>query len=423
MSDFFQNGNITTLARLGDRPVEALEDDLRAFASDCRVALVLPALYSEFEGVAMPRILERLEGADYLSKIVLSLDRASEEEFRSVRRQMRSLPVPTEVIWNDGPRIRAALEEIDECGLQAYPQGKGRGVWLALGLTLAADDVDVVACHDCDIVNYRREMVARLIYPLVHPELSFDFVKGYYARASQKLYGRVTRLFFTPFVRAVMSVVDDTALLRFLNSFRYALAGEFAMTSRLARRIRIAPTWGLEVSVLAEVYRNSRAESVCQVELAESYEHKHQRLSREDASGGLNRMVGEIAASLFGKLAQEGVVLDDATMRALPALYLRRAQQALDQFQAVASINGLPYDRHAEANAIETFCQALAKAQRAFREQRHDHTTLASWLRVPAALPGFGKRLRAAIAADNPRLRSIPKIEQLAQPVATASSW
>lgn len=423
MSDFFQNGSITTLARLGERSVDSLEDDLRAFAPDCRIALVLPALYSEFEGVAMPRILDRLEGADYLSRIILSLDQASEEQFQAVRRKMRGLPVPTDVIWNDGPRVRGMLEELDESGLRAYPQGKGRGVWLALGLALAGDDADVVAFHDCDIVNYRREMVARLIYPLAHPELSFDFVKGYYARASQKLYGRVTRLFFTPFVRAVMSVTEDTALLRFLNSFRYALAGEFALSTRLARRLRVAPTWGLEVSVLAEVYRNSRAESVCQVELAECYEHKHQRLSRQDASGGLNRMVGEIAGSLFIKLAQEGIVLDDATMRALPALYLRRAQHALDQFQAVASINGLPYDRHAEATAIETFCLSLSKAQRAFREQSYDQPTLASWLRVPAALPGFGSRLAAAIAADNPRLRSIPKMETVAKVAATAGAW
>jgi len=38
-------------------------------------------------------------------------------------------------------------------------------------------------------------MLARLVYPVVHPAIDFEFSKGYYARVSEKLYGRVTRLF------------------------------------------------------------------------------------------------------------------------------------------------------------------------------------------------------------------------------------
>ena len=425
MSDFFQNGTITTLPRLGDRPLAELEDELRAFAARRKVALILPALASEFDGSAMPRILRRLKQADYLSRVILSLDRATEERFQEVRRHMRSLPVPVQVIWNDGPRVRTLLEELDDVGFVTEPQGKGRGVWLAMGLALADRDVDVVALHDCDIVNYRREMVARLIYPLVHPDFGFSFAKGYYARATDRLYGRVTRLFFSPLVRALEQLAGPQDLLRFLGSFRYALAGEFALSTRLARRMRIAPTWGLEVTVLAEVLRNAGTDRVCQVELAERYEHKHQPLSRDDARAGLHRMAHEVAVGLLDKLEEDGVVLGAGALRALPQHYARWAQSALDQYESLAAINGLAYDRHREATAVETFTRALQAALAAFCEPSRPRVCLASWRRVPAALPGFAERLTRAVTADNPALEVV-RIDEAAPspaPAEVVASW
>ena len=45
------------------------------------MVLLLPALVTEFDGAAMPRIIEELKGVDYLDRIVLSLDRADETQF------------------------------------------------------------------------------------------------------------------------------------------------------------------------------------------------------------------------------------------------------------------------------------------------------------------------------------------------------
>ena len=73
-------------------------------------------------------------------------------------------------------------------------------------------------------------------------------------------------------------MTPEIPYLRFLDDFRYALAGEFAMTADLARVIRIPSHWGLEVGVLAEVYRNVAPLRVCQVDLTDNYEHKHQDL-------------------------------------------------------------------------------------------------------------------------------------------------
>jgi len=80
------------------------------------------------------------------------------------------------------------------------------------------------------------------------------------------------------------------------------------MTTDLAGVNRIPSDWGLEVGVLAEVFRNCAVGRVCQVDLADNYDHKHQPLSTEDASRGLRRMSCDIAQSLFRTLAQEGVV-------------------------------------------------------------------------------------------------------------------
>ena len=49
MTDFWQQGTITVLQRLKNRPIEELESEIEAIARRRRIVLLLPALYSEFE--------------------------------------------------------------------------------------------------------------------------------------------------------------------------------------------------------------------------------------------------------------------------------------------------------------------------------------------------------------------------------------
>ena len=276
MADFSQNGMITTLQKLRERPAGEIDRELKAVARKRKIVLLLPALVTEFDGEAMPRIIEELKGVNYLYKIVLSLDRASAAQFRKVKKLMAALPVETRVIWHDGPRMKALLKELQEAQFNLDHPGKGRSVWMSLGYILADRDVYAVGLHDCDIVNYNRDMLARLLYPVVHPALSFEFSKGYYARVTDRLYGRVTRLFYTPLIRTLKKIVGLNPFLDYLNDFRYPLSGEFAFDTNLARGVRISPTWGLEVSMLSEVYQKTSVNRICQVEMIETYEHKHQ---------------------------------------------------------------------------------------------------------------------------------------------------
>jgi glucosyl-3-phosphoglycerate synthase len=133
MADFFQNGVITTLQRLGDRPIENLEQELKRLTQTRRTVLLLPALYSEFEGAAMPRIVEQLTGLEYLYRIVLSLDRATEQEFKKVKEIMSVLSGEVRIVWHDGPRMKKLLKELKRADFKVDMPGKGRSVWMTLG--------------------------------------------------------------------------------------------------------------------------------------------------------------------------------------------------------------------------------------------------------------------------------------------------
>ena len=90
---------------------------------------------------------------------------------------------------------------------------------MTLGYILSERAVYAVATHDCDIVNYNREMLARLVYPVVHAATEFEFSKGYYARVTNKLYGRVTRLFYTPLIRTLRRILGRTSFFHILTTF------------------------------------------------------------------------------------------------------------------------------------------------------------------------------------------------------------
>ena len=377
MADFHQTGVISTFHRLGPPNLRRLERELLAYSDERPIALVLPCLYTELHGPALKGIVETLEGVPYLRQVVVSLSgAASAEQYAEMRRLFARVPTlagtPPTIVWNQGPRVAALLARLREEGLEPGDDGKGRATWLAYGYVLATHAARVVAVHDCDILDYRAEMLARLIYPTANPNLSYEFAKGYYGRVTDQLHGRVTRLFMTPLLRALKSVLGAQPLLEYLDSFRYPLAGECAMTTDLARVNRIPADWGLEVGVLAEVYRNCSVKRVCQVDIVDNYDHKHQDLSEDDATRGLHRMVRDIAASLIRNLASYGIEFDegDKNMVSMPLFHVGGSSYA--QFgihDGVPSVMTRDADGATLAGAI--MGRALYEAQPVFRRALH----------------------------------------------------
>lgn len=403
MADFTQNGVIGTLHNLRQKTIDEFEAELTEFSKTTPMALILPSLYSELQGPALQPIIEKLAKVPYLEEIIIGLDRANEDEFNHAKEFFGQLPQRHVILWNDGPAMLGIDAVIKERKLAPLEPGKGRNVWYCLGYFLASNRSKAVALHDCDIVTYERDMLARLFYPITCPAFNYVFTKGYYYRSDgDKLNGRVFRLLVTPLIHALKKTLGPSEYLDYMGSFRYALAGEFAMRSDAVRNLRIPTDWGLEIGILSEMQRNFAPHRVCQVDIADAYDHKHQDLSPEDASRGLNRMAVDICKAFIRKLAVNGVVFTPHLFRTLKACYFRTALDMIDHYYQDAVMSGITLDRHKETEAVEMFGQSLMDAGSAFLDNPMEAPFISSWSRVTSAIPDIKQYILDAVAHDNP---------------------
>ncbi len=402
MADFQQNGSVATLHNLSTMSLETMERELNLFAQNRKVTLILPSLYSELQTPALAGILDELSKVKYVNHIVIGLDRASKEEFAHAKEYFSRLPQKHSILWNDGPRLMAIHERLAALGLAPTEPGKGRNVWYCIGYTLACQDSDVVALHDCDIITYSSGLLTRLLYPVTNPSFPYQFCKGYYPRiADGKLNGRVTRLLITPLLRALQKTFGHSDYVEYLQAFRYPLAGEFAMRTAILPDMRIPSDWGLEVGILTEVWRNLSRHAVCQVDISDAYDHKHQPLSQEDATRGLSRMSMDISKAIFRKLATDGVVFSSEHFRTLKATYYRQALDLIEMYYNDAVMNGLRVDRHKEEQAVELFAANIVEAGHTFLENPMETPFIPNWSRVRSADPDILRHLREAVVAGD----------------------
>ncbi|MFZ5996746.1 MAG: glycosyl transferase [Nitrospirota bacterium] len=401
MTDFYQSGVVATFHRLAVDNLERIESELNWYCRERPLALVLPSLYSELSGEALRGIIGELKKVSYVKEIIVTLGPASEAEFIHAREFFSGLPQKAVILWNSGPRIDALYRAIEAEGLTTGEPGKGRAAWMAYGYVLSQQEFHGIAFHDCDIVSYERGLLARLCYPVVNPNLDYDFCKGYYSRVTDRLHGRATRLLVMPLIRALQKILGHHPLLDFFDSFRYPLAGEFSIDVNLARVSRLSGDWGLELGVLAEVYRNTSLRRICQADIAENYEHKHQHLSAHDETQGLHKMCIDICKSLFRTLASEGIVFSEGFFKTLLATYTDTAQDMLKRYEGDAAINSLFFDRHQESLAVETFTKGIKRAAESIINDPLGVPLISSWDRVISAIPDILYRIREAVREDN----------------------
>ncbi len=401
MADFYQNGIVTTLHNLSRRPVESIEDELIGFAKKRPMGLILPSLYSELEGPALKNIVTHLADVPYLSQIVIGLDRADQDQYQHALKFFSDLNQPHSVLWNDGPRLKAIDQKLAALGLAPKEMGKGRNVWYCMGYILACNKVESIALHDCDILTYDRSLLARLIYPVANPNFNYEFCKGFYARvADGKINGRVSRLLVTPLLRALKQVVGESEYLDYMDSYRYPLAGEFSFRRDVLNDIRIPSDWGLEIGVLSEMHRNYSSNRLCQSDIADIYDHKHQDVSLNDTSAGLSKMSIDITKALIRKLATQGCTFSSETIRTLKASYYRLALDFVETYHNDAIINGLHLDIHSEEKAVEMFARNIMTAGQSFLDKPMETPFMPSWNRVVSAFPNILEELKDAVESD-----------------------
>ena len=400
--DFQQNRSITTLHNLSTRTLEQKEEELRLFSGYRPMELVLPCLYSEIAGPALGSIIEQLASVNYINHITIGLDRATKAEFEDAKRFFSELKVPHSVIWNDGPRLTDLRQTLKNVGLDMGEQGKGRNIWTCIGHVISRGKAEVIGFHDCDILTYDRDLLANLFLPLANPNFEFEFCKGYYARvANSKFNGRVVRLLMGPLLASFRATIGASEYLDYMESFRYPLSGEFSVRKSLLSDLRVPFDWGLEVGLLSEVYRNQATNRICQAEICDIYDHKHQSLSSESADSGLSKMSTDIIKSLFRKLAIQGHTFSNETMRTIKASYYRFALDSIDKYKADAAFNALEIDLNSEEKAVELFAENVMRAGDSFAYEPMAIPFMPTWSRVTSACPDFLYQLRVAIKEDN----------------------
>lgn len=366
------------------------------------ITLILPSLYSEIKGKALPNIVNEISKINYLQNIVIGLDKADESEFVNAKKFFSKLPQKHKILWHDGPNLKKLDKKLADNNLAPQEMGKGRNVWYCMGYILALGNTEAVALHDCDILTYKKDLLSRLVYPVANPKFNFDFCKGYYPRISKnKVKGRVSRLLVTPILRALEKTIGNKEFISFIDSFRYPLAGEFSFRRRVLKDIRIPYDWGLEIGVLSEMYRNFSGNRLCQVDIADKYDHKHQNISFDDKSTGLSKMSIDIIKVLIRKLASQGEVFSMSIFRSLKATYFREALDFVQIYKKDAMMNSYEIDVHEEESAVELFARNIMEAGQTFLDSPMESPNIPTWNRVDTAFPNFLDELKNAIELDN----------------------
>ena len=402
MGDFSQNGIVSTLHDFKTKSTDEIEKELLEFSKERKMELILPCLYSELEGEALPKIVSEISKTKYLNHIIIGLDKANETQAKDAWKFFKKLKTDFTILWNDGPKLKKLDEEVKNKNLAPNQPGKGRNVWYCIGMSIARDTARSVALHDCDIKTYDRRMLAKLFYPVVNPVFNFEFCKGYYPRiANKKMNGRVARLLVAPLLIALEKTIGNSGYLQFMKSFKYPLSGEFSFRRNVLPELRISSDWGIEVGVLSEMQRNFSPNNICQVDLADAYDHKHQDLSLNDETKGLSKMSIDIIKTFIKKLATQGNSFSRETFRSLKATYYRSALDMIDIYRSDATMNGLKFDSHTEEEAVELFAINIMKAGDDFYVNPMDTPFIPTWSRVKSAIPDFLTKLKKAVSEDN----------------------
>ena len=403
MSDFYQNGFVTTFHNFRSKPIEEINEELIEFSKKRPMQLILPSLYSELLGSALPDIVNKLKKAPYIKQITIGLDNANKEEFIKAKKFFNQLPQKVRILWHDGPKMQSISNLLKENGLDSSVAGKGRNVWYCMGYVYGLKNCEAVALHDCDILTYDLDMLSRLFYPIANPAYNFYFCKGYYSRIAQnKMNGRVGRLLVSPLIDALKVMNDDkSGFLDFIKSFRYPLSGEFSFRRRLIRDIRIPFDWGLEIGMLSEVHRNFSKNMICQVDIADKYDHKHQNVSYNDQNKGLSKMSFDIIKTFIRKLANQGVGYNKDSLRALKATYYRTALDYISSYSFDARMNGIQVDINNEEKIVELFAENIFEAGLIVLDKPMEMNLMPNWSRVRSAVPRIYDRLEDAVEVDN----------------------
>ncbi|MCW4005790.1 MAG: glucosyl-3-phosphoglycerate synthase [Candidatus Bathyarchaeota archaeon] len=383
------------ITRIHDFDIKAdvLKSRLKNLSHKYPSGVIIPVIGSDLTNPTFKEIVEGLNGCDYLKKVFIALS-ASPQEYRLAHQILSRFDLPYELLWCNNPDVATVLEELKSKGLDVTAsRGKGKDVWMAIGI--ASLDLHAIAIHDADIVSYTELIPTKLLYSVVEPQLDFSFCKGYYARVNlerRRMYGRIYRLFINPLLEALQKKTGHkSTFIRYLQSFRYPLAGEVAIYSDLALNLRIPGDWGFEIGMLAELYRNVSAKRICEVDMG-FFDHKHKAMNQDE----LLKTAGNSLITIFRTLTEtDGINVSLPFLLSLQVIYRRFAQDRVRQYAADALCNDLIFDRHSEESSVEALSRVIMEGGQQYLN-KPTSAQLPDWLRTLSVMPDARERLRSA---------------------------
>lgn len=237
------------------------------------VSLALPALNEEETVGNVIKTIKKslMQKVPLLDEIIL-IDSDSEDRTREIA---KGLDIPVHVHQKVLPRYGTR-------------RGKGEALWKSLYLTRG----DIIVWIDTDIVNIHPRFVYGILGPLILRQ-DIQLVKGFYRRPLKvdgKLQagggGRVTELTARPLLNLFYPE---------LSGLVQPLSGEYGGRRSALEQIPFSSGYGVEISMLIDIFEKFGISSIAQVDLQERIHHNQPLES-------LSRMSFAIIQSVFRRL-------------------------------------------------------------------------------------------------------------------------
>ncbi|MBC8199668.1 MAG: glucosyl-3-phosphoglycerate synthase [Desulfobacterales bacterium] len=244
------------------------------------IALCLPTLNEE-KTIAKEIIIIKSELMTHYPLIdeIVVIDSGSTDNTRKIAREY-------------GAEVYKATDILPD--IEAF-KGKGENLWKALYIT----NSDIIVYLDADIKNIHH----RFVYALVGPLILFDnikFSKAFYDRpiatGKSKIRptggGRVTELV----IRPLLSLFFPE-----LTQIMQPLSGEYAGYRELFEKIPFPIGYGVETSMLLDIYEKWGLDVIAQVDL-------DKRVHRNQDTKALGRMAFVILKTFCNRIEKLGIV-------------------------------------------------------------------------------------------------------------------
>ena len=103
MGSFYQNGIVANLhdfsyGSSSENNYKKLENELVHFSKDNPMELILPSLFSEINGSALPNIVNEINKTKFLNHVVVGLDKSNSQESKTAFKFFDQLKIPFSIL-------------------------------------------------------------------------------------------------------------------------------------------------------------------------------------------------------------------------------------------------------------------------------------------------------------------------------------